>query len=645
MDSRQLRALVFAVLVVASALVGGVGTVAAQDGDGEDDTSFGEDQADDAYVHENGDVTLVYRNDSDETTRADFGLSVSQSVFHALVVTDDAEGTNVTGTATGILEPDRIAANGSLAAPRPDELQTLQLDVTGEQTAENAEFDASLETTLRNTGASTLVSTAQATGEIQVTPDTFAADGQFDAALERPLGPRQSHAFSLRETADGYVLTGQQDYTVSEFQVERWNTEEKARQTIRAQYGAVAQSLGGTADVTLDSYSFQEASSQSQARLDVAFTVEYTGIDEGLQRQVTQSLQNAEDVDMTDQEARAVGEGVAALEIEEVSGEFSQDSDAVSGSFIARLSNYEPALRGAMTAVGSMETDGEASEFDLQGQVEQFEKRLDARQAAGLEETYTFDLQVDASQQGSTSVTAGAQYRTENWADYRQELADRGLEPADLVYEFHARTEGEEVTASGSIEVEKEELLKETTNRFMNMSNATLDEDEQRFLDAFKEAEFRKARFDVRVKEDTVELEAGAAFQDLTAFRDAVRASEDGFDLKIASITGRTNDGQLETYVLAKGAVGADANETEVRELEAVGDDTAVHMPGEYNRTFPEPDVERAYNYLGLTPQPTEGVGEGGDGEGIVQPGFGFGAMAAALAALVAGLLATRRRD
>jgi hypothetical protein len=406
----------------------------------------------------------------------------------------------------------------------------------------------------------------------------------------------------------------------------------------------VAQSLGGTADVTLESYSFQEATSQSQARLDIAFTVEFTGIDEGLAQEVTRSLQDAEDVDLTGEEARAVGDAVAELRIEEVGGEFSQDTSSVSGSFVARLSNYEPALRGAITVFGNVETDGEAGEFDLEAQVEQFEQRLDARRAADLEETYTFDVQVDASQQGSTSATADVQYRTENWADYRQELADRGLEPADLVYEFHARTEGKEVTASGSIEVEKEELLRETTNRFLNTSNTTLDEDEQRFVEAFKEAEFRTARFDVRVEEDTVELEAGAAFEDLAAFRDAVRASDEGFDLQIASVTGRTNDGQVETYVLAKGAVGEDANESEVRELEAVGDDTTVHMPGTYNRTFPEPDVERAYDYLGMTP-PTGGAGEGGDDGGIVQPGFGFGAMFAALAALVAGLLATRQRD
>jgi PGF-CTERM protein len=647
MADRRIGAILFSLLLVVSAVSGGVGTVAAQDDAEADDDEF--DPADEAYVSDNGDVVLVYRNDTDPGTEADFGLSVSRNVFHALVVTNQSESTDVTGEATGILEPNRIAANGSLAAPRPEEIESLQLEISGEQTDENAKMDASLEATLANTGASSFVTSADAAGEISVTPDEFAADAQFSADLERPMGEPQHHSFDLRETADGYVLQAEQDYTVSQFAAEQWNTEERARQTLQAQYASVANSMGGEAEVTLESYTFTNTSSERSAgRLDVAFTIEYTGIDEGLQRQVAASLESSEQFDLTREEAQRIGESVAELNVDQVSGEFEQTPESVSGSFTARLTNYEPALRGALTAVGNVQADTEEAEaMNLSSQIEAAEKRLDARRAAGLEETYSFDMSLETPARGTTDVTATLTYRTNNWADYREELRARDLDPASSTFAFQAQTHGEEVTASGSIEVEKEELLADATDRILNASNTTLDDDQQRFVKAFRDSKFRKARFDVRVKQDTVEIEAGAAFEDLSALRDALRATQDDFDLKVASVTGRTtDDGQVETYVLARGAVGPNATESDVRELQQVNDSTTVHLPGDHNRTFPEPDVERAYDYLELTPPPTATPTPDPDAEsgvGISQPGFGFAAALVAL--LAAALLAARRRD
>lgn len=629
MSSRRLLAVLLAVLVVTSVAVASVaGTTAAQSDDGDGDLP----EADDAYVTEEGDVVLAYANDS-EGTQVDFGLDVSQSVFHALVVTN-ATNTETTGSATAVLDPDGVAANGSLFAPRPDELSSLTVDVTGARTDEEANLDASLDATLAGEAPATgLVTGAEASGTVEVAPSTFTASGQVDADLRTPLGPPQHQSFSLRETADGYTLDAAQDFTVSEYAADRWNTRSRAKKNLEAQYGALARSLGGTSEVTVESYSFTNTS--TGGRLDVEFTVRYEGVDEGLSRTIASTLSDSEQYDLSDAEARQVADAVATVHVDEVSLTFDQRTDAVSASFTAALSDYESAVRAAFTVANSVDT---GEDVEVAEQLDRLERTFEARQESGLVERFGVDASVDSPQEAPTTVAASVTYRTENWAAYREALRERGIDPASTEFELHARTEGEEIVAEGSLTVQKDGLLADASNALLNATDEE-DTEARRFLRAFQDAELRKARMDVSLADEEVRVEAGAAFRNLTSLRDAIQAST-GSDLQIASAVGRTEGGQVETYVTLEGAVGSDASESDVRALGPVGDDTEVHLPGTYDRSFPETNVSQAYEYLGV--ERTETPGDGGGPLG--QPGFGLGAGLAAVALLGAALLAARTR-
>jgi PGF-CTERM protein len=629
---RRLVAVALVVLLVVSATGGVTAAPTAQSGD--DDLP----EADDAYVTEEGDVVLVYQNDSADT-QTELGLDVSESVFHALVVTN-ATDTEATGQATAVVDPNGLTADGSLLAPKPDAITSLTFDATAEQSDENAQFDASLEATLNdsNAPATGFVTGAQASGTVEVAPDTFTASGQFGADLRTPLGPAQHQQFSLRETSDGYTLEGAQNFTVRAEMADRWNTRARAEQLLTAQYGALARSLGGSADLTLESYSYTETS--TGARVDVAFTVQYTGVEEGIQQQLTATLASSEQYNLTRAEAAAVGEQVAELTVDEVRVRFDQTTERVSGEFTAQLSNYDAAVRAALTVAGSVDAE---EEVQLATQLDRVEKTFDARQESGLVETVTFDVTLESPSSSPTTLSATVDYRTQNWAAYREALAARGIDTANSAYEFHAETQGEEIVVEGSATIQQENMLQRSTNALLNATNAS-DTRSRRFVRAFQDAKLRKAKVDVDLAEEELRIEAGAAFEDLASLREAVRAST-ASNLKIASVVGRTSDDQLYTYVRLDAAVSADATESDVRKLGPVGENTTVHLPDTYDRSFPETDVQGAYEYLGIQQEPTpadgSGSGSGASDTNAGGPGFGLGVTLVAL--LGVALLAARR--
>lgn len=643
----RLLAAALAALVVASMAVGAVGGVAAAPATQEEpptDEPLGE--ADDAYVTDDGDVILVYENDDTGAgTEVSYGLDVGESVFHALVVTNETGSTNVTGDATAVLTPDSLAGNGSLTAPQPDAVESLTFDATATQTDENAEADLSLSTTLNDseTGVTGVVETADLSTRASLAPDTLEVNGSFDAQLTAPLGTPQEQSFTVTESDSGYTLTAAQNYTVSEFARDRWESREAAKQTLEAQYGSVAESLGGESTVTIDEYEFANTSGPGdRARLDIAFTVEYTGIEEGLREQIVTSLADAEDVDLTDAESEQVAEQLTDLRVDEISASLDAGETSYQGEFAVRLSEYEGAIRAGLTVAEA--TEPPESGPDAASQFEGFDfdrvrDTLDARAESGLVETYTLDASVEGADAGTT-LDVDASYRTENWADYREALAERNVSVGSSELSLHAETEGDEITAEGTVTVERDRLVRDALDSLSNSTNETEDADVRRFIEAFRSADLRKARMDVSVTRDEVRIEAGAAFEDMAAFRDAFRETT-GTDLTVASAVGRTENGTTTSYVRVVGAVDGNASnvtETDVRALGPVTENTTVHLPGTYNRTFPEADVRGSYEYLGLEystptePTPTPSPG---------QPGFGVAAAATALVA--AGLLVARR--
>ena len=365
-------------------------------------------------------------------------------------------------------------------------------------------------------------------------------------------------------------------------------------------------------------------------------------------------LANSEEFNLTRAEASAIATNVTALTIERASVDYRMGQQSVAGSADIQLENYNDAFLSGLDALAAYSPpEGEVG-FDSE-QLENVRARIEAQRDAELTRRYSLSATHTLESQSQAVIELQAQSRTENWQAYVAELESRDITVGSQEYSLSAETDGENVVANGSLTVEREGLVSDAVDQFLNTTEAGAEEDEEvaqarSFVRAFREAGFEKARTDITVTEGNVTVEAGAKFDDMAAFRDVLQQSG-RLDLSITRVVGQQNEtGALNQYVYAQGAVSANASESEVRELSVVDEDTTVNMPGTYDRSFPEMDTERAYRYLELeppTPTPTADGGDGGDGGGGEtdtggQPGFGA---AAALVALVAAaLLAHRRR-
>ena len=665
---RAVTALVALLMVTSVAVGAGAGTVAAADDAPaqrslqEDDDSTGNetlDPADEVFVRENGDVILLYgdeSNASEELSQAEYGLDVGEGIFNALIVTTPEEAPNATGSVTARLEPSAFSAEGDLTAPRPTAVDDLSLTIDGARTPENSRFDASgrLAVNTQEAPSLRLIETADTSLQATVAPNSFDASGEFSAQTSTQLGEPQEQSFTLTEGTGTYTLEARQNQTIREFSREQWNTSDRARRTIEQRYASVAEGLGGSATVTLDSYSFANTSQRGVYRFDVSYTIEYEGVDEGLERVAASQLANSEEFNLTRAEASAIATNVTALTIERASVDYRMGQQSVAGSADIQLENYNDAFLSGLDALAAYSPpEGEVG-FDSE-QLENVRARIEAQRDAELTRRYSLSATHTLESQSQAVIELQAQSRTENWQAYVAELESRDITVGSQEYSLSAETDGENVVANGSLTVEREGLVSDAVDQFLNTTEAGAEEDEEvaqarSFVRAFREAGFEKARTDITVTEGNVTVEAGAKFDDMAAFRDVLQQSG-RLDLSITRVVGQQNEtGALNQYVYAQGAVSASASESEVRELSVVDEDTTVNMPGTYDRSFPEMDTERAYRYLELeppTPTPTADGGDGGDGGGGEtdtggQPGFG--AAAALVAFVAAALLAHRRR-
>lgn len=627
---QRVVALVFVTLVATSATVAGVTTVAAQEDDGPEFPPV-----DEIYVEEDGDAVLVYENDS-EGTQTEFGVDVGTNLLHALVVSDaDTEEIQASGSA--LLTNDRFDGNATLSVPRPDAVTDLSVDVTGMQTRENAEFDATAEATIssRNASVAALAQEATARGNVTVTATRFRAVGEFDTTLARPIGVAQHQSFRVTERDGGYVLDAAQNYTVPERQRVAWNTSARAKATLERQYAALARAYGGSAEVSLGAHEFTEVR-DGVYRLDIEYTITYQDIEEGLARQLTGMLATADDVDLNESQLADIRTRIQELTISEVSVRYDQQRESIDAAFTVDLDNYNEAVFAALDVAAAVEREDVSVDADLS----RFRDTFEAQQAANLERRYTFSASVEAESRTESAFQAEVHYRTQNWEAYVQELENRGIERADATYELHAETAGDRIDTTAAIEIEQENLVRRLSDAALNATDD--DPEAEEFLRTFREADFRRARMDVSMRDGRVRFEAGTAFENMTALRDSL--AESGELPRFTTIVGRTDNDTLRTYVRVEGAVSGDASESDVRALPYVNEDTEVHMPGTWDREFPSPDTERARTYLGITPTPANGGG-GGDGETGTSGGVpGFGVPVAVVALLAAAALLARRR-
>ena len=684
--SRPLRAALLATLLVLSAASAGVGfgaaTVASdapapslQEEDPTENVTL--DPAEEVWVDGEGNLVLRYEGNTtepdggmDSGTASDanleYGLAVGEGLFYSLI-TANSTGTvpdaanRTEGEFHALLTTGQLNGSGALVAPRPDAIQSMTLDVEGVRTREDARFDATTEIVVPNeeAGAASLLQSASVNAEATVGASSFTSSGSLDASLQTALGPPQSQSFSVTESDGSYTIDAAQDYRVSSFSVERWNTSARAEQTLNAQYAAIAQSLGGSADITVESYAF-ERNPDDSGRLDIEYTIEYTGIEQGLSQQLAFQLAQAEDVNLTQAEATDIAQRVTELQINEVSGSFEQTAQgSVTGAYTVDIDNYDTVVEAGLDVAAAVN----ATEFGVQTeQIEQARTQLEAQRASDLTRTYSLSTTVESGAE-STTVTVDAQSRSENWAAYVQELEDAGIPYGSLTYSISGGTEGDQIALDGEFTLEQEDLVGQAISQFEQSLNSSATEETdteevRRYLRAFEAAEFQRAKTDMTFSDGELRIEAGAKFDNLAALRDVVAVAQ-GDGLQVTEVVGRTEGNVTNSYVYVRGAVSGDASEEDVRALSVVDETTTVHMPGTWDRTFPEMDRPRARDYLGLTPTPTAtptassggNDGGGGDGDGTDQQtpdgssgdGAGFGVGVALVALLAAAMLALRR--
>ncbi|NHN41416.1 hypothetical protein G9C85_07165 [Halorubellus sp. JP-L1] len=611
------------------------------------------EQADEVYVHENGDAVLVYNQSSESTDTSTatghLGLNVTEGLMHVLVRDDVEDETNVTGDAQVVLEPSSLAGNGSFQAPRPETLENLDVDVTAERTPSDASARATFDATYVDDSeysTTSSVESASTSGELSVSANEFTTSGSASAEYAQDLGTLQHREYTLEEGTNQYRLQASEEYYVSSYFAEQWNSRENATETIERQYASIASSLGGSADVTVESYDFATTESGRQ-KLDIEYTIMYSNVDDALGQQVAAQVTNAEDVDVSTETAQAVGDGVADLEVDRVHASVDAEGKSMQASWDVELSNYEPLVMAGLDLAAEASEDENVTE-----QVETARTNYEAMQASGLVQTVSWDGSMSSPSENAVRAQGTVDYGTQNYEAYASELEARG-EPVQGTMSFSAsaQTEGEQVVAEMEYSMEQEDLVDQTLGNLLQSAQSTGTgadtQNVQRFVRAFQRSDFEKAKMNVDVAEEEVQFQAGASFENMSSFRDVM---EDEFGGDVASMYADLDD-DSKAYVHVTGAFDENASESAVREHEAVDEETRVIMPGDWNSStteFPKMDQEEARDYLDIEDpddETTNGTNaDDGDSSGL--PGFGMPAAFAAVAVVSALLLArVNRRD
>ena len=614
------------------------------------------ESADEIFVHENGDAVLVYeQNDSTDGTAATatghLGLNVTEGLMHVLVRDDIEEETNVTGGAQVVLTPSSLAGNGSFQAPRPENLESLDVDVSAKRTESDASARANFDMTYVDDSEYSMTSTVESAstdGQMSVAANEFSTSGSANVQYAEDLGTVQHREYTLEEGTNQYRLQASEEYYVSSYFASQWNTEENATETIEQQYASIATALGGSADVRVSSYSFTEAD-DGRMLLDIEYQIVYSNIDDALGQQVAQSITNAEDVEVSTETAEAVGDAVADLNVDRVHATLDAEGKSMQAAWDVQLSEYEPLVDAGLDLAEEASDDENVTE-----QIQTARKQYEAMKASEFVQTYSWEGSLSSPSEDAVRVQGSFQFDTQNYEAYVAELESRDLPTGGSVsFTATAQTEGEEVVAEMEYSVEQENLVDQTLDSLMesadSTSNMSSTDSVQRFVEAFQRSEFEKAKMNVNVGSDEVTFQAGASFENMTSFRSVM---EDEFGGDIASMNANLGE-DSKAYVAVEGAFGENASESEVRAHKAVGEDTAIHLPGDWDpasQSFPKMDQEEARDYLGIEePETTTSDGTGTDeaanGSGGL-PGFGASAAFAAVAAVSALLLGRlRRRD
>src|SRR5699024_10769089 len=176
---------------------------------------------------------------------------------------------------------------------------------------------------------------------------------------------------------------------------------------------------------------------------------------------------------------------------------------------------------GATTAPATAGSPMGSSMSNFNASLEQARKSFEAQQAANLTRRYTFAANV--SKKSDRTIAFGGEFhsRSENWEKYVDELNDRGIKTSDVTYELHAATENGSVNVTAAVVVSGENLLRGISNQLLNSTDRPGASQTHQYVQAFRQAGFKKARTDLTLHDGRVRVEAGGAFENMSVLRDA----------------------------------------------------------------------------------------------------------------------------
>ncbi len=588
--------------------------------------------ADSVYVMDNGDAVLAYNNTNTDNSSLEFGANVTKGLVHVLA-TGQTES-DMDAAMSLVMTPDGYTGNGSLTADSPNSLSNLNLDVSSVQNEQKANADVSLDATF-DSGSSSMstLGSVHTDGSLSVSGNSFSTKGT-GSVKTTVSGSNQKLKYDLRETNNGFVLKGMRDSEISPYMARYWNTSEKAKQRLKTQYAMVSQQSGSSAKVTIDNYQFD--TSGDKPRLNVQYHVKFTGLKDTLSKQIASSLKSSSSVSLSDKQVDSITTDIKKMRIDHITLGMNQQGGKTTVNWNVEIDNYDPALIDALKV---MENSGSSS--ISQKSIDRMKTQVKAQKAANLEQSVTWTADVSHPSTGTTAVSAKVHYRTKHWRAYTQEMSDRGVKLGTSSVKLHAKSDGDKVTAHGSVKLKQKAMLSKITDSMLSSVSSTTgasvgNSGATKLVRTFKQSKFQNARVDMDVHSGTVTVEGGAQFDNMSALANVLGDSYG--NANVADIVGRTNGNTTTTYVHVKGLVGENATKSDVRALAIANDDTKIYMAGEWNRSFPSMDTKDAATYLGVK-QANAKQSKSKNDSG--QPGFGIVVAIVALA----GVALLARRD
>lgn len=624
--TKQLLTVVMALVLVTSMFAG---VAVAQESPPEDEI------ADEVYVNDEGDAVLVYEDDATGTGTGEFGVDVAEGVVY-MMLTDEIED-DVSAAFDLWVDTDSVEGSTDVAVDRPDEIEEFSMDASGVQTDEESTFDADLDLTVDVEDDPEAQSFEKATtqGTIESSVDRFSTSGEYALETDVPHEmPTERTDVSLAGTSGDYTLEVHDERALMPFEVDQWETETDAQETLEQQFGSIAAELGGEADVTIHEHSLEEAASGEQI-LDVDYTIEYEGLDE-LDQELATELANDPEADLTQAEAEAFVDSVFDLEFDPIELRHVDDGGTIDGEWDVDIGNMAP-LTEQSVALMEASDDGELEET---GVLDDLRAQIEAQAEADLVQTSEWDGELKQDGPETMTFTATISSDADNWEAYVDELEDRGVEQEfDLTFEGHGETVGDDIELEFELEVGQDDLFDSALTAITQdlEDDPTVGDSELEFWEAFDDAGFEVAGLDVDATDGTMTVTAGAEFDDLDAFQEALE--DEFYGLSVNHIYGEASEETESTYLYVDGMVDSEPTEADVEAIELVDDETAIHLDATLD-DHPRLDSDAAAEFLGTDEDEEERADDDEDeADDTIQ---GFGVAVAVLALLTAALMQRR---